>query len=40
VPTIVPQVMNHPDKAKREAAFKAMMGMVKPDIAALQAATA
>ena len=38
VPTIVPQVMNHPDKAKREAAFKAMMGMEKPDIAALQAA--
>ena len=40
VPRIVPLVMNHPDKAKREAAFKAMMGMVKPDIAALQAATA
>jgi hypothetical protein len=30
--------MNHPDKAKREAAFKAMMEMEKPDIAALQRA--
>jgi predicted 3-demethylubiquinone-9 3-methyltransferase (glyoxalase superfamily) len=38
VPTIVPEVMNHPDKAKREAAFKAMMEMEKPDIAALQRA--
>jgi len=40
VPTIVSQVMNHPDKAKREVAFKAMMGMEKPDIAVLKAAAA
>ncbi|CAN5425411.1 VOC family protein [soil metagenome] len=38
VPSITPQVMNYPDKAKSNAAFKAMIRMEKPDIAALQAA--
>lgn len=38
VPTILPEVMNHPDKTKREAAFKAMMEMEKPDIDALKRA--
>ena len=38
VPANTSAVMNHPDPAKREAAFQAMMGMEKPDMAALQAA--
>ena len=34
----VVEIMNHPDSAKRVRVFRAMMEMVKPDIAALQRA--
>ena len=38
VSSALTEAMNHAEKAKREAAFKAMMGMEKPDLAALQRA--
>ncbi len=38
VPSTTSDLMNSDDKAKNNAAFKAMMEMQKPDIAALQAA--
>ena len=37
VPANTSAVMSHPVKAKRDAAFLAMMGMEKPDMAALPA---
>ncbi len=38
VPANTSALMSHPEKAKREAAFKAIMQMKKPDMAALQKA--
>lgn len=38
VPTVLAQMLGDPDPAKAERAMRAMLGMVKLDIAALQAA--
>jgi predicted 3-demethylubiquinone-9 3-methyltransferase (glyoxalase superfamily) len=36
VPKVLSEILNHPDKARRERAFKAMLGMTKLDIAAIE----
>jgi 3-demethylubiquinone-9 3-methyltransferase len=38
VPAIMPALLNDPDTAKAQRVMQAMMGMIKLDIAALQAA--
>ncbi|MGL6237157.1 MAG: VOC family protein [Segniliparus sp.] len=38
VPTILPGLLSHPDQVKADRVFQAMLGMVKLDIAELQAA--
>jgi predicted 3-demethylubiquinone-9 3-methyltransferase (glyoxalase superfamily) len=38
VPTILPELLNHPDRVKSGRAMKAMLNMKKLDIRALQQA--
>ena len=40
IPSILPQLLQHPDRQKAQRAMNAMMGMTKIDIAALERAAA